>query len=98
MNATIYGSVTGIVTGLAIFVATNWLIIKGGPIGPEGEPVIGPHLWLLGQFFIGYEVTFRGSLIGFVYGFVVGFAVGYFAARVYNWLVGLKERRSQAPS
>lgn len=94
LNAVISGIATAIVGGLALFVATNWLLIKGGPIGPDGEPIIGPHLELLGQYFIGYKVTFGGSLIGFVYGSAVGFCVGYFVAQVYNWLVRLKERRS----
>jgi len=86
LNAVVQGLVTGLVAGLAIFVATNWLIIKGGP-------VVGPHLALLGQFFIGYRVTFVGSLIGFAYAFVLGFGVGYAVARIYNWLVDLRERR-----
>jgi hypothetical protein len=72
-------------TGLAIFVATNWLLLMGGE-------VVGPHLALLGQFFIGYRVTFAGSLIGFAYGFGVGFMIGYIMARMYNWIVDLKER------
>jgi hypothetical protein len=84
LNATVQGVVTGIIAGLAIFVATNWLILKGGG-------VIGPHLSLLGQFFIGYRVSFVGSLIGFAYGFVVGFICGYGVARMYNWIVGLRE-------
>jgi hypothetical protein len=94
LNATISGIVVGLLSGLTIFVATMWLVLKGGPPGPEGEPVVGPHLALLGQFFIGYDVTFAGSLIGFAYGFVTGFVVGYSVARIYNWLVGLKEDRS----
>ena len=73
LNAKVSGWVTGIVAGLAIFVATNWLIIKGGPVGPDGEPVIGPHLWLLSHYLIGYQVTFLGSLVGFAYGLVLGF-------------------------
>jgi hypothetical protein len=84
LNATVQGVVTGIVAGLGIFVATNWLVIKGGD-------EIGPHLGLLGQFFIGYEVTFVGSLIGFVYAFVTGFIVGYGVARTYNCIVALRE-------
>ena len=68
LNATVQGVVVGLIAGLGIFIATNWLIIKGGP-------VVGPHLALLGQFFIGYRVTFVGSLIGFAYGFVLGFCV-----------------------
>ena len=96
LNATIYGSVGGLVAGSAIFVATNWLIIKGGPVGPDGYRIVGPHLWLLAQYFPGYSVTFLGSLVGFGYGFVLGFVVGFFAAKVYNWLVDLKENRSRA--
>jgi hypothetical protein len=93
LNATVQAVVVGILTGLVIFIATNWLILKGGPIGPHGEPVVGPHLSLLSQFFVGYRVTFLGSLIGFVYGFVAGFLVGYFIAWVYNWVVDLRERK-----
>jgi hypothetical protein len=80
LNATVQGVVTGLLVGLVIFVATNWLVLKGGP-------VVGPHLGLLAQFFIGYRVTFGGSLIGFAYGFATGFLAGYFVAVVYNSIV-----------
>jgi len=95
LNATICGLVAGLVAGLGIFIATNWLILKGGATGPEGEPVVGPHLWLLSQFFVGYQVTFAGSLIGFAYGFACGFLMAYFSAKVYNWIVSLQEGRSR---
>jgi hypothetical protein len=87
-NAAVSGIVAGIVGGLVIFVATNWLVLKGGK-------VVGPHLALLGQFFIGYRVTFTGSLIGFAYGFLCGFLGGYFVARMYNWIAALREVRAQ---
>lgn len=93
LNARVQGVVFGIVVGLGIFLATNWLVLKGGHIGPEGEPVVGPHLGLLSQFFYGYRVTFVGSLIGFAYGFVGGFMVGYLVAKIYNWLAGQRETR-----
>ena len=83
LNATVQGVVTGIVAGLGIFIATNWLVLKGGD-------VVGPHLGLLDQFFIGYRVTFAGSLIGFAYGFLIGFGIGYCVARMYNWIVDLR--------
>lgn len=86
LNATVQGIVTGIVVGLAIFIATNWLVLKGGV-------VVGPHLSLLGQFFIGYRVTFFGSLIGGAYGFVCGFVGGYLVATLYNWIVAFREKR-----
>ncbi len=82
LNGNILGVVFGIVLGLMIFVATNWLVFKGGP-------VVGPHLALLGQFFIGYRVTFLGSLIGLAYGFLCGFVGGWILAWVYNRVVGL---------
>jgi hypothetical protein len=86
LNATVQGLVSGIVGGLAVFIATNWLVLKGGY-------VVGPHLSLLSQFFIGYRVTFLGSLIGFAYAFAVGFVLGYFVARMYNWIAGFRESR-----
>jgi len=84
LNAMVQGLVTGIVAGLGVFVATNWLLLKGGK-------VVGPHLSLLANFFIGYRVSFVGSLIGFIYGFGGGFGVGYFVSKMYNWIASLKE-------
>ena len=92
LNALVHGIVFGLISGTALFVATNWLLIKGGPMSPEGEPIIGAHLALLGQFFFGYDVTFRGSLLGFVYGFVFGFAIGFFTAWLYNRIVDFRQR------
>jgi hypothetical protein len=89
LNATVQGVVTGIIAGLGIFIATNWLLLKA----KEGE-VVGPHLSLLGQFFIGYEVSFLGSLLGFAYAFVSGFIIGYFLATIYNWTVDFRQRKS----
>src|SRR5215510_16253148 len=87
LNATIQGIVTGIVAGLGIFIATNWLVLKGGD-------VVGPHLSLLSHFFIGYSVSFVGSVIGFAYGFIAGFIVGYGVTGMYNHIVELKERNA----
>jgi hypothetical protein len=84
LNAAVQGIVTGLVAGLAVFIATNWLVLKGGE-------VVGPHLGLLGQFFIGYRVTFVGSVVGFGYAFVVGYIVGYLVARIYNLIADRKE-------
>jgi len=95
LNASIHGVVFGLLAGIGLFVATNWLILKGGPIGPEGDEVIGPNLFLLSQFFIGYEMTFIGSLIGFAYAFVTGFIVGFLIATVYNWIVDMREKQFQ---
>jgi hypothetical protein len=92
LNAKVQGLVTGIVLGLVIFIATNWLIFKGPSVGKEGQLVLGPHLGLLGQYFIGYRVTFLGSIIGFVYGLALGFVAGYSLSSLYNWFVNRKVR------
>lgn len=88
LNGMILGVILGILFGLGIFLATIILLLKGG------DPV-GPHLALLGQFFIGYRVTFAGSLIGFLYGFGLGFVVGYMIAGLYNWMANFREKRSR---
>ncbi len=85
LNATLVGIVTGLVLGLGIFLVTILLILKGGV-------VVGPHLALLGQIFIGYDVTFVGSLIGLGYGFIIGFIIGYVVSRIYNGFAGLRKR------
>ncbi len=85
LNAKAIGLVLGLLLGLAVFVATNWLVIKGG------DPV-GPHLSLLGQYFIGYTVSFSGSFIGFLYGFAVGTLSGTFLGWMYNWITYIKNR------
>jgi len=80
LSATVYGVVFGLTLGLIVFIATLWLVIRGGP-------VVGPNLALLGQFFIGYTVTYWGSVIGFAYGFAVGFVIGFSVSAIYNWIV-----------
>ena len=80
LKAQAMGLVLGLLCGLIIFIATNWLVIKGG------KPV-GPHLQLLSHFFIGYRVSFFGSLIGFAYGFAVGTLCGALIGWIYNKIV-----------
>lgn len=87
MNSKVFGLVLGLLTGLVIFVATNWLVIGGGHTDESGHPVVGPHLQLLSQFFIGYSVSFLGSFIGFAYGFACGTLAGASIGAIYNKLV-----------
>jgi len=84
LNAKALGLVLGLIFGLIIFIATNWLVIKGGQ-------TVGPHLRLLSQYFIGYRVTFWGSLIGFVYGFVLGTICGSLFGWIYNKIAGIRD-------
>ncbi len=88
LNGQVVGIVLGIISALVIFIATNWLVLKGGD-------VVGPHLSLLGQFFIGYSVTFFGSFIGAVYGFIVGYVGGLLIGWIYNAIVFLRSPKSR---
>ena len=90
LDAKILGLVLGVVLGLAIFVMTNWVVLAGGHIDQHGARVVGPNLALLGQFFIGYRVSFVGSLIGFAYGFALGTITGSAISGLYNWLSSLR--------
>ena len=83
LNAKALGLVMGLLFGFTVFIATNWLVIKGG------DPV-GPHLRLLSQYFIGYRVSFLGSFIGFVYGFAVGTLSGALIGWIYNTVASFR--------
>src|SRR5215471_9789653 len=77
-----FGFAVGVWFGLGVFGATILLLIKGGT-------PIGPTLGLLGQYFIGYTVTWSGCLVGLVYGFASGFCLGWFTAFLRNLFVWL---------
>lgn len=72
----------GTLLGLLVFLATIILVLKGGE-------QIGPNLGLLSNYFIGYEVTLRGSVIGLLYGFGFGFALGWLIALLRNGSVSV---------
>lgn len=92
INVKFLGLTVGLLLGLIIFIATIWLVIKGGHIAPSGEYVVGPHLQLLSQFFIGYRVSFLGSIIGFLYGFALGSIFGSGIGFLYNKIVDWRRR------
>lgn len=79
LNARAWGIAFGLVLGGGLFLATLFLVIKGGPTP-------GQHLQLLGAFFPGFRVSVLGSFVGFVYAFVVGYALGRIVGEVYNRL------------
>jgi ABC-type nitrate/sulfonate/bicarbonate transport system permease component len=90
MNSKFLALAMGLIAGLFLFLATNWLLIKGGHVSPSGEYVVGPHLQLLSQIFIGYRVSFLGSIIGFFYGFAVGTLAGSAVGLLYNKIVDIR--------
>ena len=87
LNEWVTGLSVGLIAAIVLFAATNFLVLKGGE-------VVGPHLELLGQVFVGYRVTFVGSLIGFAYALLAGTIIGYCGAKVYNWIASINQRNS----
>lgn len=79
LNGRAWGIAMGLLFGGGLFVATNFLVLKGGID-------VGRHLRLLSVFFPGYSVTFAGSVVGSIYAFVVGYALGRLIGSVYNHL------------
>ena len=77
MDKLAFATALGSVSGLLFFMATIWLIVKGGE-------VVGPNLRLLGQYFIGYTVTVKGAFIAFGYSFLWGFLFGWLFAYLRN--------------
>ncbi len=85
LRASVMAIVFGAVGGSLVFVATAWLLIRGGR-------VVGPHLALLSNYFPGYHVSWPGAFLGFVYGALCGAVGGWTVAWVYNLLVDARHR------
>jgi hypothetical protein len=93
MDKLSFATAVGTVSGLAIFLATVFLVLKGGK-------VVGPNLALLGQYFLGYTVTLKGAWIGFAYSFLWGFLFGWLFAYLRNlslaYIIYRARRKAQA--
>jgi protoporphyrinogen oxidase len=87
------GTAIGVMCGLALFLATTVLLLKGGR-------VVGPTLSLLSQYLPGYRVTWSGAFIGLVEAGVAGFMIGYGGAWLRNRTMAawayIMRRRAQA--
>ena len=79
LRAGILAVVFAMMGGVGLFVATAWLLIKGGEN-------VGATLGLLGNYLPGYAVTWPGALVGLLYGAAIGGAMGWSLARIYNRL------------
>jgi hypothetical protein len=76
------GTAMGCLGALVLLTATAILLLNGGDR-------VGPTLALLGQFFPGYSVTWRGSVVGAAYGLLAGFMLGWTIAALRNAIVGV---------
>lgn len=84
IQAGVLALTSALIGGIGLFVITAWLLLKGGPR-------VGEHLQLLGQYFVGYSVTWTGSVVGFVYGALIGGVIGWAIGAIYNWVVGIRQ-------
>src|SRR5713101_2504232 len=85
IQAGVLALVGALIGGGGLFVITAWLLIKGGP-------QVGAHLQLLGHYFVGYSVSWPGSLVGFCYGALLGGVVGWCIGTIYNGIVAIRQR------
>ena len=76
------GVAVGCVVGLGFFALTAFHIVL--------HPTNAPNIALLAHFFYGYEVSWRGALVGFCWGSFTGFVAGWFVAFVHNLVTALK--------
>jgi hypothetical protein len=67
-----------------LFLATAILLLRGGER-------VGATLSLLGNYLIGYTVTWPGALIGLVESWLGAFAFGWVLAMLINRVVGWNE-------
>ncbi len=66
---------TGLVAGLVVFLLTLWFVILG---------YSGSFLNKLGSVYLGYSVSWLGSIVGFLYGFLDGVVFGTLLGYLYN--------------
>jgi hypothetical protein len=71
-----FGLALGAITGGCLFICTLWAMARGG----------GGHLVMLKRFYIGYDISVVGALLGLVYAFIDGLIGGWLFAWLYNKL------------
>lgn len=76
-----FGAAIGVAVGLVIFALTAVDLLM------HSSPWLG--LGLLGEYLVGYTVSWRGAFVGLLWGFVVGFFAGWFVAFVRNLVMAV---------
>jgi len=78
INPKAAGLSLGILFAVSMVFFSLWVIIFG-----TGQVVVN----LAAIFYIGYNTTITGMMLGAIYGFIDGFIAGYILAWLYNKLV-----------
>jgi hypothetical protein len=74
------GFAVGVMAGGGLFVLTALHVAL---------KIHGLPLYLLAQYFAGYDVSWRGAVVGLAWGFGVGFVAGWLVGFVHNFTVSL---------
>jgi hypothetical protein len=85
IRAGVLALVGALIGGLGLFIMTAWLVIEDGP-------QVGRHLQLLSNYFVGYSVTWTGSVVGLFYGALTGGLVGWAIGTIYNKVVDIRQK------
>lgn len=76
MHKRALGVAVGLTVGVGVFLVTAFALVT--------HPDEASFLNLLGEYFYGYTLSWRGAFIGLWWGFVAGFAGGWFLAFCRN--------------
>jgi hypothetical protein len=83
IHAGVLALVCAVLGGGGLFLATVWLLIRGGSR-------VGEHLGLLSWYFYGYSVSWLGAFVGLFWGAVAGGVIGWIIGEVYNLVVWMR--------
>ncbi len=85
-DAVALGSAVGAVAGISLFLATAALLLQGGAN-------VGENLSLLGNFLIGFKMTWAGAVYGLIEATGLGFGFGFMLAKLINFVIAAEEQR-----
>ena len=78
LNIKAFALTCGILWGVGLFFLTWWLILLEGS---SGDPT------LIGRFYVGYNISPSGSIIGFLWGCADGVIGGLAFGWLYNFII-----------
>lgn len=81
MHKRAFGVALGLAFSLTVFLLTAIVVLR------PGEPA--PDIGLLAQYFTGYDVSWRGAVVGAFWAGLAGFTAGWFLAMSRNLFVGI---------
>jgi hypothetical protein len=82
VHKTAAGIAVGCFCGVAFFALTVFHVVL--------RPADALDIGLLAQYFNGYEVSWKGAVIGLCWGFLSGFVAGWFVAFVRNVVIAIR--------